>query len=986
MNNMYDILAKMNLLEGRGVKPDFPDIDRDGDRTEPISKAAKEMDEAMPAPVVKTDSGFTAQAPKGKQLQTTVPKDRPVSPADVKIKEQGDAYGHRGSPTFGHSHRMEPGYDPTFRSPIDSPAGSEIEELEYLMSKGAMTNAEEMRLRSLYNKFGIRSQQDMAKIPQLRQQELERIEKTQAELQRKSAEANVASRDEMERQRAARMGVTPRPQSGVSNDAAFRAAYDRAGRTQPAVREGDELAEQAAFQFSPEQEKFLGNANRQDPYILARMPGPKPPVSYFTDPEDQAIAQRLNFGQQNLNRIKSFVGAKPGDAEMFATGKPATPTDINTTAGFRKAYDQAGKPVGGQTPAPKGPPVTFTPSVPGQGPVAAKKTAGQQLAMPDRGTAYRIKPGDTLTRIAANNGTTVQAIMAVNPQIQDANRIQAGAQLRLPAKPVAGASPGKAVAGGGNIGDITMAESTKIATAESRHGRKPDFPDIDRDGDRIEPIGKAAKEMNEADVEEGNDFTKARLDAIKAGKPTFRLNGKVFKVTGDTSDERRMDEGYVDFMDKKEMYRRIGAEVEGRSDDYTVTFRDGSRKRYQELDGRRRVTTLEPVDAPEEQDAEGNVVKRGRGRPKGTGRKIGTRGQTDVRAKKVREQDMSEDYDKDEYDEEGEMAKSQARTIEDAAKELQDILDDDQNLPEWVQKKIVLAKEYIDSARDYMKANPDEEEVDVDVEVDDEEFMAEKAVSKAQRAAAGIAHAARKGDIPKSELRGASKEMAKMPAGELKKFAKTKEKGLPEKVKEEDKEEVDETTVSGSVATSTDAPKAKKGGMQFGKGVYESQIAESFERKLGMLTEGMNINMSMDENGKKSLTVSATDDDAEQLAAILKMAGLDSQPRTQTCEVCGGHEGMHEAGCGRRDMVEEELANAPDPTYAELGDTRDYGVSGGLNGPKLQSNPNNMADNPLAMRNLGSRGASGQLNLGAMAEDVEQRLENRLMDLYKRIS
>jgi hypothetical protein len=263
--------------------------------------------------------------------------------------------------------------------------------------------------------------------------------------------------------------------------------------------------------------------------------------------------------------------------------------------------------------------------------------------------------------------------------------------------------------------------------------------------------------------------------------------------------------------------------------------------------------------------------------------------------------------------------------------------------------------------------------------------MAEKAVSKAQRAAAGIAHAAKKGDIPKSELRGASKEMAKMPAGELKKFAKTKEKGLPEKVKEEDKEEVDETTVSGSVATSTDTPKAKKGGMQFGKGVYESQIAESFERRLNQLTEGMNINMSMDENGKKSLTVSATDEDAEQLAAILKMAGLDSQPRADACPVCGGH-GMHEAGCDGRDMVEEELANSPDPSYAELGDTRDYGVSGGLNGPKLQSNPNNMADNPLAMHRLASKGASGQLNLGAMAEDVEQKLENRLMDLYKRIS
>jgi len=131
--------------------------------------------------------------------------------------------------------------------------------------------------------------------------------------------------------------------------------------------------------------------------------------------------------------------------------------------------------------------------------------------------------------------------------------------------------------------------------------------------------------MDEADMGEGNDFTKARLDAIRAGKPTFKLNGKTYRVTGDTSDERRMDEGFADFFDKKQMYRKIGADVDGRSDDYVVTFKDGTRKRYQEIDGRRRVTSLEPVDAPEEQDDEGNVVKRGRGRPKGSKRSLGAK-------------------------------------------------------------------------------------------------------------------------------------------------------------------------------------------------------------------------------------------------------------------------------------------------------------------------------------------------------------------------
>ena len=103
---------------------------------------------------------------------------------------------------------------------------------------------------------------------------------------------------------------------------------------------------------------------------------------------------------------------------------------------------------------------------------------------------------------------------------------------------------------------------------------------------------RAKESIDEGDVEEGNDFTGARLAAIRAGKPTFKVDGKTYRVTGDTSDEKRMDEGYVDFMDKKAQYSKIGAEVEGKADDYTVTFKDGSRKRYQELDGRRRVTTL----------------------------------------------------------------------------------------------------------------------------------------------------------------------------------------------------------------------------------------------------------------------------------------------------------------------------------------------------------------------------------------------------------
>ena len=76
--------------------------------------------------------------------------------------------------------------------------------------------------------------------------------------------------------------------------------------------------------------------------------------------------------------------------------------------------------------------------------------------------------------------------------------------------------------------------------------------------------------------------------------------------------------------------------------------------------------------------------------------------------------------DKAEYDQEGRMAKSDLKTAKDAADELRSILDDDENLPEWVQAKITKAVDYLDTARDYMKDN--------DVEYTDE--TVEEAKSK----------------------------------------------------------------------------------------------------------------------------------------------------------------------------------------------------------------------------------------------------------------
>lgn len=60
--------------------------------------------------------------------------------------------------------------------------------------------------------------------------------------------------------------------------------------------------------------------------------------------------------------------------------------------------------------------------------------------------------------------------------------------------------------------------------------------------------------------------------------------------------------------------------------------------------------------------------------------------------------------DKGEYDYEGAMAKTQLQTVCRNAQDLIDMLEMDDNLPEWVQSKITLAQDYISSVTDYLKS------------------------------------------------------------------------------------------------------------------------------------------------------------------------------------------------------------------------------------------------------------------------------------------
>jgi hypothetical protein len=84
-------------------------------------------------------------------------------------------------------------------------------------------------------------------------------------------------------------------------------------------------------------------------------------------------------------------------------------------------------------------------------------------------------------------------------------------------------------------------------------------------------------------------------------------------------------------------------------------------------------------------------------------------------AKMAMKKQMKEDIDRlfekddEEYNYEGDMAITQLKTISRHAEALQAKMKPDTNLPEWVQSKITLATDYMQTAHDYMMSELDEQ-------------------------------------------------------------------------------------------------------------------------------------------------------------------------------------------------------------------------------------------------------------------------------------
>jgi len=152
------------------------------------------------------------------------------------------------------------------------------------------------------------------------------------------------------------------------------------------------------------------------------------------------------------------------------------------------------------------------------------------------------------------------------------------------------------------------------------------------------------------------------------------------------------------------------------------------------------------------------------------------------------------------------------------------------------------------------------------------------------------------------------------------------------KDKDKEKEEVEET--------SDNAPSKSSGGVSYGKGIYDSMnrdVENAITESMAQLNESLSINMSSSTEGGKSLTVTATEEDAMKLAVLLKMSGLGGgQGMEQSNEACPSC-GSSSCNCDQMDEAygdTVETQNNPDyPTNTETsGNAMQY--SGGLDGPK----------------------------------------------------
>ena len=472
---------------------------------------------------------------------------------------------------------------------------------------------------------------------------------------------------------------------------------------------------------------------------------------------------------------------------------------------------------------------------------------------------------------------------------------------------------------------------------------------------KMDQIRNRYDKMDEADMEEGNTFSGALANAKKDHKSEFEVDGKKYKVV-EADQETDEGAGVMHFKDQKAKEAgkksfKLGDKTfpvkekkEPRSkgtafDPETAKGMFADKDEHPRHDVKdtgysKRYTRKHEDDIEKDDEVKSDEPKR-KGRPKSAKPKDqenvtkGSYKYKMVNGKRVLKDKVKEDgiplTDRGEYDNEGSEVKGDMHTVIRHATELERHLRDQENLPTWVIEKIGQIKGMMTSVSDYILSQHERgvehasgeegiriaEKITKNTPTDDviHDFVHSKnpkfaGKSKKERInqALGASYAMKKGkmeEADKPDFLDIDKDGDKKES--MKKAAKDKQ------TKEE---KVDETTVAGSVATATTSGKSSKGGMQFGKGVYESFNA-SVEQ---MITESITVESNMEECGDMgqapSITVQADGEEAAKLLMLLKLAGLGNE------------------------LEENKLDWPTDPTVTGGNDPHLQRLSGGLNKPK----------------------------------------------------
>jgi hypothetical protein len=145
-----------------------------------------------------------------------------------------------------------------------------------------------------------------------------------------------------------------------------------------------------------------------------------------------------------------------------------------------------------------------------------------------------------------------------------------------------------------------------------------------------------------------------------------------------------------------EKWAQAKAQAKAKFDVYPSAYANGwAAKKYKEMGGGWK-SVSEEVELEESKDMKAmRIIK-------------------DIYKRKSVKEEVKDKFDIGEYDQEGDMAKSDLRSIMANAKRVHDMLEDSSNLPEWVQSKITLAEDYISTVANYMTSEMSEEVQQID--------------------------------------------------------------------------------------------------------------------------------------------------------------------------------------------------------------------------------------------------------------------------------